>query len=469
VKPHRWLAVLALVGVIDSAAAANRPNILLIQADDLGYGDLGCYGQKKIKTPNLDRLAQSGLRFTDYYAGSTVCAPSRCCLMTGRHTGHARIRGNGRAITLQPTDATVAKLLRDAGYATACIGKWGLGWTDQSGHANRQGFDHFFGYTDHVHAHNYFPDFLWRNAQKIHTRNEIDWPEDAKWLERGGVARIKADYSPDLCLKEALAWLDEHGRAESRPFFLYFASTLPHANNEARTEGMEVPELGDYAATDWPAPQKAHAAMISRLDRDVGSLLEKLAALGAEANTLVVFTSDNGPHREGGANPEFFDSNGPLRGLKRDLYEGGIRVPMIARWPGRIQPATTTGTPLAHWDFLPTACELAGITAPIGIDGVSFEPVLVGQPAPQRQDDFLYWEFFEGEPRFAIRQANWKAIFWNGGAKRAELYDLSSDPGESTDLAAKFPVVVSKLKDLALSARTPSENEKWNFAAAPTR
>jgi uncharacterized sulfatase len=463
VKSLRFLAAFGFTVATLSGADPSRPNILLIQADDLGYGDLGCYGQKKIKTPMIDRLAQRGLRFTSYYAGSTVCGPSRCCLMTGRHTGHARIRGNAAGITLQPNDISIAKILQQAGYATACIGKWGLGSTEQSGQPNKQGFDHFFGYTEHVHAHNYFPDFLWRNSEKIPTRNEIDWPDGAKQLERGAVARVKVDYSPDLCLKEALEWLDNHGRAGSRPFFLYFASTLPHANNEAHSEGMEVPELGDYAATDWPAPQKGHAAMITRLDRDVGTLLDKLAALGAEANTLVMFTSDNGPHREGGANPEFFDSNGPLRGLKRDLYEGGIRVPMIARWPGKIAPGTTTDAPLAHWDFLPTACELANLSPPAAIDGVSMAPILRGDAAAQKSHPFLYWEFFEGEPRFAIRQENWKAVYWQGGDKHAELYDLASDLGETANLAEKFPPRVAQLEKLARSARSTSENQKWNF------
>ena len=359
-----WLlgAILGLVPQLLASAAepAARPNIVFILADDLGYGDLGCYGQNQIRTPHLDRLASEGVRFTDCYAGSTVCAPSRCALMTGLHSGHGRIRSNAR-VPLLPADVTIAEVLKGAGYATGIVGKWGLGEPETTGIPTRQGFDTWFGYLNQGHAHNYYPDYLWRGEAREPLDNVV----------QDGVASKRLTYSADLFTREALAFLDAHHK---EPFFLYFAATLPHANNEAGKLGMEVPSDAPYTQESWPQPQKNHAAMITYLDAQVGQLLARLDKLAIADNTIVLFTSDNGPHREGGADPTFFHSSGPLRGIKRALYEGGIRVPMIVRYPGHIAAGTVNRTPWAFWDVLPTLAELAGAKPPAGIDGISMLP-----------------------------------------------------------------------------------------------
>ena len=318
----------ALVTRRHASAAPRKTNIVFIVADDLGYGDVGCFGQKQIQTPRLDRMAAEGVRLTDHYAGSTVCAPSRFALMTGYHLGSARVKGQNQRLI--PSDVTVAKRLKQAGYATAMVGKWGLGEEGTSGVPLKQGFDSFFGYLNQVHAHNYWPAFLWDNDTKVKLRNEVVRSKRGYASGMGGAATKRVDYSPDLFLRETLAALD---RLKDKPFFLYLPYTIPHANNEghlAKQHGMEIPDYGIYKDKDWPEPQKGHAAMISRLDADVGRILDRLKQLGIADNTLVIFTSDNGPHREGGAKPEFFKSSGPLRGIKRDLYEGGIRVPTRA-------------------------------------------------------------------------------------------------------------------------------------------
>ncbi len=304
----------------ETAAMGGKPNIVFVLADDLGYGDLGCYGQKQILTPNIDRLATEGIRFTQFYAGSTVCAPSRCVLMTGLHVGHGYIRGNSDD-SLRRSDRTVAETLKGAGYTNGLFGKWGLGQEGSDGVPTRKGFDEFFGYLDQHHAHNYFPAFLISNESRVPLKNVVP----GKGPYGTGVATEKVQYSADLILEHALAFVD---RNKDRPFFLYFASTLPHANDEARPNGMEIPDYGAYRDKDWPPQEKGQAAMISRLDSDVGRLMEKLRADGLEDRTVVFFTSDNGPHREGGHNPQFFDDNGPLRGTKRDLYEGRHPSPL---------------------------------------------------------------------------------------------------------------------------------------------
>ncbi len=400
-------AALLLTHLIRLARAANpnpagnptakseaRPNIIFIMADDLGYGDLGSYGQKTMKTPHLDRFASQGMRFTDVYAGSTVCAPSRCSLMTGMHMGHARIRGNS-PLPLRPEDLTVTEVLKKAGYRTAMFGKWGLGGPTTPGRPMLKGFDEFFGYLSQVHAHNYYPEHLWDNGLE-------------RFL-RGNSGRRYEVYSHDLFTERALEFLE---RNRQGPFFLYLPYTIPHANNElgrASGDGMEVPDYGSFADQDWPAPEKGMAAMVERLDRDIGSIMAKLKELGLDDNTVVFFTSDNGPHREGGHDPDFFDSRGPLRGIKRDLYEGGIRVPMLVRHPGKIKAGTVSDHVWAFWDFLPTAAELAGVAGPSGIDGISVAPTLLGKPG-QKQHEYLYWEFFERGYKQAVRM---------GGAGRA--------------------------------------------------
>jgi arylsulfatase A-like enzyme len=426
---------------------AEKPNLIYIMADDLGYGDLGCYGQKQIKTPALDRMASEGIRFTNHYAGSTVCAPSRCVLMTGMHTGHSLVRGNRevRPMGQWPLPAgtvSVARMLQNAGYATGLIGKWGLGGPGSTGEPNRQGFGYFFGYLCQRHAHNYYPEFLFRNTQRVPLAgNEVARPRE----DGAGMAVKRTQYSHDLCAAEALAFVE---RNKDRPFFLYLALTIPHANNEAGGKGMEVPSLEPYADQHWPEPQKGHAAMITRMDADIGRLLAKLDKLGIDEDTLVLFTSDNGPHREGGNNPDFNDSNGPLRGIKRDLYEGGIRVPLIARWPGRIAPGRETAHLSAFWDFLPTACELAGIPTPEKIDGISYLPTLLGEERRQRKHEYLYWEY--GGKR-AVRMDMWKAVRLSP-SRDIELYDLKEDLGETTDVAADHLQVVRRIKTIMQAA-----------------
>ena len=444
-------AVLAGRPLAEAAAekpAGRKPNIIFILADDLGYGDLGCFGQKRIKTPNIDKLAAEGMKFTDCYAGSTVCAPSRSCLMTGQHTGHTLVRGNAR-VPLRPEDVTVAELLKSAGYATALMGKWGLGEPGTTGVPTRQGFDDFFGYLNQRHAHNYYPSHLWRGEKKVPLKNVVP-NEDAVG---GGVASEKVEYSHDLIAAEAIRWVEKH---KGGPFFLYLALTIPHANNEARNKGMEVPDLGEYAGEDWPDPQKGHAAMITRMDRDIGRLMAKLKALGIDERTLVIFSSDNGPHGEGGANPRFFASSGPLTGMKRTLTEGGIRVPGIARWPGRIKARSVSDHPWAFWDFLPTAAEIAGVAAPGKIDGISFLPALLGRP--QKTHEFMYWEFHEGgSSKQAVRMGKWKAIRKSPKAPLA-LYDLSADLAEKHNVAAEHPDVVERITAYLAAARTESKH-----------
>jgi len=421
-------------------AAADKPNILFILADDLAYGDLGCYGQKRILTPNLDRLAAEGVRFTQGYSGSTVCAPSRCCLMTGMHTGHATIRGNKKPeVGIQPNETTVANLLKRAGYRTAMFGKWGLGGPGTGSVPNARGFDSFFGYLDQQHAHNSYPEHLWENQNEFLLT--------ANWFDQ------RKEFAPDLFTARTLEFLKTPA---DRPFFLCLTTTIPHADNELarlRGNGMEVPSDQPYSDRDWPQIEKNFAAMITRMDSDVGRVLEQLKASGLERNTIVIFASDNGPHKEGGHDPEYFNSRGPLRGIKRDLYEGGVRVPFIVRWPGRIAPGRVSNQVVAFWDFLPTAAELAEVETPAGLDGISFVPVLLGKP--QRSHEHLYWEFHEGGFKQAVRMGDWKGVRIDVGRK-IELYSLKEDLAEKNDVAAQHPDIVAKVEALMKSARTDS-------------
>lgn len=432
-------------------AGADRPNFIYIMLDDAGYGDFSCYGQKRFSTPHIDKLAAEGLKFTRHYAGSTVCAPTRCSLMSGMHTGHAYIRGN-REVRPEgqwpiPADlVTIPKLLHGAGYATGMFGKWGLGAPGSEGDPVRQGFDVFFGYNCQREAHTYYPTHLWRNDTRI--------PLDGK------------TYSHDLILEECIAFIREH---HDQPFFAYVPVTIPHA-------AMHVPEadaapfraafpqfaeaVGRYKGPEVRNPAAAFAGMMTRLDRGIGRIMGTLSELGLDRRTLVMVTSDNGPHKEGGHMPDFFDSNGPFRGHKRDLFEGGIRVPMIARWPGTIAPGATTRHLSAHWDVLPTLCDLAGVEVPEHVDGLSFAPTLRGNREGQEKHDYLYWEFHEQGKKQAVRKGRWKAIRL-GLAKNPDapiqLYDLNADPGEETDVASNHPRVVRRLRPLFESARTESE------------
>ncbi len=419
-------------------------------ADDLGYGDLGSYGQKLIKTPFLDKMASEGMRFTQYYAGSTVCAPSRCSLMTGLHTGHARIRGNS-TVPLQPDDITVADKLKEAGYQTGLIGKWGLGEEGSTGVPSQQGFDYFFGYLNQIKAHNHYPEYLWRNDKKVMLPNEVIFAREGYAKGVGTASVRKEAYAHDLFTSESLEFIE---RNQSKPFFLYLAYTIPHANNEHHLlgeHGMEVPDYGDYEDENWPEPQKGLAAMITRMDRDIGRILDKLKELDLEENTVVFFTSDNGPHREGDNDPDFFDSNGPFRGIKRDLYEGGIRVPYIAWWPETISAGTENHQPAAFWDFLPTACDIAGIPSP-DVDGVSLKPYLlqsgtIDHPA-------LYWEFGSYGGNQAVLQHPWKGIKVGLSENPDTLYNLEEDPSESHNVASQYPLQVKTLESVLKQEHT---------------
>ena len=429
-----------------------KPNIIYILSDDLGYGDLGCYGQKRIRTPNLDKMAAEGMRFTQHYAGSTVCAPSRCSLMTGKHTGHCTVRGNVDVL-IEPDEVTAAKILKQAGYSTACIGKWGIGHPPPPKDPHNRGFDYFFGYLSMWHAHNYYPDFLWKNGKKVPLKNLVQHPEKHYKENQEnlvGLASKKVDYSHDLFSEAALDYIEKR----DGPFFLFLSYTTPHANNEASQfgeHGMEVPDYGIYTDKDWPEPEKGKAAMISRMDGDIGIIFKKLKELGIDEQTLVMFTSDNGPHKEGGVKPDFFDSNGPLRGIKRDLYEGGIRVPMIARWPGKIKADSSCDHISAFWDILPTLAELAAAQNPDEIDGISMVPALLGES--QQQHRFLYWEFHEGSSKQAVRMGDWKAVRL-APSRPIELYNLKLDIGEQNNVAGRHPDIVTQVKKILDKVRT---------------
>lgn len=438
------------------------PNIIYILADDLGYGDIGVYGQQQISTPNIDQLAQEGIRFTQHYAGSTVCAPSRCVLMTGMHTGRATIRGNA-TVPLAPNDTTIAELLKMAGYKTAMVGKWGLGEAGSTGVPNKQGFDYFYGYLNQIHAHNSYPDYLWENQNVDSLANVVEIIPESYAKGIGGVATEKNTFAQDVFMEKALDFIQQN---KDTSFFLYLPFTIPHANNEAwywDSLGMEIPSFGAYADKDWPDAQKAHAAMISYLDQNVGQIIAALKAADLTENTLLVFTSDNGPHNEGGARHDFFDSNGPLKGSKRDLYEGGIRVPAIACWPGTIAEGQESDHLSAFWDVLPTFCDLAGVPIPTGVNGISFLPTLLGQEQPQH--DYLYWEFYEQEGKKAIRMNNWKLVQIGlnaGETLQTQLFDLSRDIGEENDLANSHPEVVKQAKEWMAKAHTPSEHFQFD-------
>ncbi|RAK00155.1 arylsulfatase A-like enzyme [Larkinella arboricola] len=431
----------------ERAPVARKPNIILIVSDDLGYGDVGFNGQTKIQTPNLDRMAAEGLVFRQQYAGTAVCGPSRAALLTGIHTAHATVRElsewslNGKPADLLPSDVTVAEELKRAGYQTGMIGKWGLDEGGTTGNALAQGFDYFYGFKTHREAHHYYPEYLWQNNEKV-------------LLPGNDCARKIGTYSNDTFASQALTFIQKH---RDGPFFLYLPFTLPH--NE-----LTVPDDSKqpYQTLGWPErPMKvahyhhdpdgnlAYAGMVSRLDRYVGQIMAELKKQKLDENTLIMFTSDNGPGFDDG----FFDSNGPFRGKKFQLYEGGIRVPFVARWPGTIKAGSVTSHACAFWDFLPTVCELAGVRPSATIDGISYLPTLLGKPKAQKRHDFFYWEINEREgPIQAVVMGAWKGIrFYE---KPFELYNLRTDPGETANLADQHPEVVARLKAVMTETRT---------------
>ena len=479
-----------------AAETAKAPNIIYILADDLGYAELGCYGQKRIQTPNLDRLAAQGMRFTQHYTGNAVCAPSRCALMTGKHSGHAFTRNNGNPKDLESLkerygwefpgqhpipdqEVTVAEMLKQKGYATGAMGKWGLGHIGTSGDPNRQGFDLFFGYLCQVHAHTYYPGFLWLNHWKVQLDNRppvpghAALPADADPNDPASYAVFKGrDYAPDRMLDMALQFVRQNA---DRPFFLYFPSTIPHVALQIPDEELK-PYLGKWDETPFTntgsslgytphlTPRAAYAAMISRLDRDAGRIVSLVDELGLGENTLVVFSSDNGTtHLDKEVDAEFFNSVGPLRGLKGSLYEGGIRVPMIARWTGKIAPGTTSDHVSAFWDVMPTLAEIAQTAPPEGIDGISFAPTLFGRPERQKEHDYLYWEFSSYGGQQAVRMGDWKGVRQNMSRPnnpdplKIELYNLATDVGEQHDVAAEHPEIVDRIRAIMREAHTPSK------------
>lgn len=447
--------------------APNKPNVIFILADDLGYGDLGFLGQKHIKTPNLDLLAARGILFSNHYAGAPVCAPSRSALLTGLHTGHTPIRGN---FEVQPegqypmpdTLLTLGKVFQQAGYRTAAFGKWGLGFVGTTGDPSNQGFAYFFGYNCQRYAHRYYPAYLWENQQQVPLLGN-DWT-------------TKTTFAPDLIHQKSLEFMEAN---QHQPFFLFLPLVMPHAELAApedevfqyyRTKfGEESPHIappgGDYGPEmvipgyqSQPYPRATFAAMVARIDRYVGDIMNKLEALGISENTLLVFTSDNGAHREGGADPEFFDSNGPFRGFKRDLYEGGIHVPLVAHWPGKIKAGSQSSHVAAFWDWLPTLADAIGTASPQGIDGASFLPTLLGL-GNQQQPDHLYWEFHESGGRQALRQGDWKLVKYqvqDPSKTTVELFDLANDPEERNNVALEHPTRLAELEMLMRKAHRPN-------------
>lgn len=466
-----FLLLFACCLVAATSLAQQKPNIIYILADDMGYGDLGCYGQKQIRTPNIDALATAGMLFTQHYAGAPVCSPSRAVLMTGRDVGHARIRGNyengpfgfGAGLELRDSDITLGEILRERGYATAVIGKWGMGVETTSGEPGRQGFDYSYGFLNQGHAHYQFPEYLYRNGQRF------DLPENK--------ADGRRSYSNNLFTEEALNFVATH---KNEPFFLYLAYTTPHAellvpedtifaSYRGRFEetpfvknvqgGAKADNFGAYNSQAFP--NAAYAACITHLDMSIGRIIALLKQQGLYENTLVIFSSDNGPSREGGANPAYFSSSGGLRGMKRDVYEGGIRVPMIAVWPGRIKGGASTDHISGFQDLMPTLADVSGqpLSQTIPTEGISFYPLLIGKKEKQLNHPYLYWEFHEGRTTTqALRRGDWKAVRQAPDAA-IEIYNLARDRAEKNNLAAQQPALVKTFEALFKKART--DHELW--------
>ncbi len=484
---YSGMAAFALVPGMNMAYAqkeSKQPNIIYILADDLGYGELGCYGQQYIKTPNLDRLAAEGIRFTQHYTGAPVCAPARCSLLTGKHSGHTFVRNNGElkdsiafrtGQTAIPDETfTLAEMLKKTGYTTAIIGKWGLGSLASSGAPNKQGFDLFYGYADQVHAHNHYPDFLWRNEKqefipgnitsvhpKVDNTKAVDTQEYKKYSG--------AHYSLDLMADEAVKFI---GANSKKPFFLYLAFVTPHKALQVPDESLEMyngkfdeqPYDGKMGYTPHPRPLSAYAAMISRMDSKIGAILLKLKELGIDDNTIVMFSGDNGPAGGGGLNTQFFNSSGGLRGGKGQVYEGGIREPFIVRWPGKITSGQTTEHISAHYDLMATLADLTGQKL-TDTDGISFLPTLRGETKNQKQHEYLYWEFSSGGGQYAIRSGNWKGVCQQVSRSQNpqwEIYNLATDVDEKNNVAGEHPDLVERFKQI-VKQRIPSQNPAWNF------
>ena len=447
-----------------AGAADSKPNIIYILADDLGYGDLSFLGQEKFSTPHIDRLAAKGMFFSEHYSGSSVCAPSRACLLSGKHSGRAYIRGNKEVKPegQEPIAGEIVllpEILKEVGYVSGAFGKWGLGFPGSEGDPLNQGFDEFYGYNCQRLGHHYYPYHLWDGEKKVMLE------------ENAGTA--KGVYAPDLIHEKTLAFIEKH---KDQPFFCYVASIIPHAELVAPEEYMEKfrgkfpkgkkfkgkdkgPGLrqGGYQSQD--EPRVAFAAMVTLLDDQVGEIVAKTEELGIADNTLIIFTSDNGAHQEGGADPNFFNSNGIFRGHKRDLYEGGVHVPMIAYWPEHIAAGSESDLISAFWDMVPTFAELAGATPPEDTDGISMVPTLLGE-GEQKDHDYLYWEFHEKGGRIAVRKGKWKAVKYNHSKNPnapVQLYDLSKDKSETTDVSAEYPEVVQELVKAMKDAHTESE------------
>lgn len=441
-----------------ASTTPQTPNVIFILADDLGIGDLGCYGQERIKTPAIDNLAKEGMKFTQHYSGSTVSAPSRCVLLTGKHTGHSFIRGNkgykaedGRHydMNLATDEITVGDVFKTKDYITACVGKWGLGGPSAEGHPNKKGFDYFFGYLGQGNAHSYYPVQLFENNDVVKLDHKV--------------------YSHDLIMEKALGFIDKNA---DKPFFLYLTPTIPHAdivvpNNElfdydGKFEEVPYPGSG-YRAQD--KPRATFAAMVTRLDRDVQRVVDLLKEKGVLDNTIIIFTSDNGTHKEGGHDPRYFDSNGPFRGSKRDLYEGGIRTPFIVKWPGVVPEGAVSYQVSAFWDFMPTVCQLIQAKAPASIDGISYLPTLTGK-GKQQQHDYLYFEFHEQGGKQAVIKDGWKLLRLqvnNPEKEKYELYNLNADPGEVANVLKQYPEKTAQFKKIMQQSRTTNDNWKFSF------
>lgn len=483
----RSLLFFLMLVVVGGLSAQNKlPNIIYIYADDLGYGSIGAYGNKLIKTPNLDRMAREGMLFTQHYAGAPVCAPARGMLMTGKHAGHSYIRGNyelgefddaheGGQMPLPEGVYTLPEMLKKAGYTTGAFGKWGLGMPDNSGNPNKQGFDYFYGIMDQKQAHNYYPTHLWRNDKWDTLNNKpitVHRSLDPKTAAEKDFEYYKGnDYAPEKMLDEALAFIDKN---KSNPFFLYFPSPLPHVSLQIPEKYVQMyigkfdePEYyyGEKGYAPVKYPYSRYAAMITYLDTQVGELMKKIKEEGLDSNTIIMFSSDNGASLESGNPDELFHLNGPLRGFKQDLYEGGIREPFIVRWPGVVKPGTTSDLISAQYDLMATLAELTGESAG-NTDGISFLPELEGRKRDQKKHQYLYFEFGEKGGSVAVRMGKWKGIRVNLKKDRNapwEIYDLSKDIGETNNVADVHPELVKKFSEIVKKEHLNAHIKEWEF------